>query len=56
MASRKTAKQSRTASSQAPAKSAPNTVPEVKAEADYVTERTNNEGGVAEVIEKFVLQ
>lgn len=29
---------------------------EVKAEADYVTERTNNEGGVAEVIEKFVLQ
>lgn len=29
---------------------------EVKAEAGYVTERTNNEGGVAEVIEKFVLQ
>jgi len=29
---------------------------EVKAEADYVTERTNNEGGVAEVIERFVLQ
>jgi len=33
MASRKTAKQSKTASSQAPAKSAPNTEPEVKAEA-----------------------
>lgn len=29
---------------------------EVKECADYVTERTNNEGGIAEVIEKFMLQ
>lgn len=28
---------------------------EVKANADYVTERTNNESGVAEIIEKFIL-
>lgn len=28
---------------------------EVKASADYVTERTNNESGIAEVIEKFML-
>ena len=28
---------------------------EVKAAADYVTERDNNSGGVAEIIEKFVL-
>ena len=28
---------------------------EVKACADYVTQRTNNEAGIAEVIEKFLL-
>ncbi len=28
---------------------------EIKAAADYITEKTNNEGAVAEVIEKFVL-
>ncbi len=32
-----------------------NGTPEIKAIADYVTERTNNEGAVAEVIEKFVV-
>ena len=29
---------------------------EIKKEADYITEKTNNEGAVAEVIEKFVLK
>lgn len=32
-----------------------NGTPEIKAVANYVTQRTNNEGAVAEVIEKFVL-
>ncbi|MBO6107243.1 MAG: HAD hydrolase family protein, partial [Stomatobaculum sp.] len=32
-----------------------NGIPEVKADADYITERDNNHDGVAEVIEKFVL-
>ena len=32
-----------------------NGIPEVKAAADYITERDNNHDGVAEVIEKFVL-
>lgn len=32
-----------------------NGAPAVKEAADYITERTNNEGGVAEVIEKFAL-
>lgn len=32
-----------------------NGAPEVKAAADYVTERTNNEDGVAEIIRRFVL-
>lgn len=29
---------------------------EIKEVADYVTKRTNNEGGIAEIIEKFMLQ
>ena len=28
---------------------------ETKAHADYVTERTNNESGVSEIIERFIL-
>ena len=32
-----------------------NGIPEVKAAADYITERDNNHDGVAEVLEKFVL-
>ncbi len=32
-----------------------NGAPEVKAEADYITEIDNNEGGVAEVVERFIL-
>lgn len=32
-----------------------NAVEEVKERCDYITEATNNEGGVAEVIEKFVI-
>ena len=32
-----------------------NAVPELKAVADYVTERDNNHDAVAEIIEKFIL-
>jgi len=32
-----------------------NGLPAAREAADYVTERTNNEDGVAEVIERFVL-
>ena len=32
-----------------------NAAPEVKAAADYVTERDNNHSGVAEIVEKFCL-
>lgn len=32
-----------------------NGAPEVKAAADYITEKNNNEGGVAEVVERFIL-
>ena len=33
-----------------------NAVDQVKKAADYVTERDNNEGGLAEIIEKFILE
>jgi hypothetical protein len=33
-----------------------NAADEVKANADYITEKTNNESGFAEIIEKFVLE
>ena len=32
-----------------------NGTPEVRAAADYVTERDNNHDGVAEIIERFIL-